>query len=72
MVFFSGWIGYATASSSGAFVEPNDAAYSRRPVTFSQLSNGYTTALNGGTVGPASFDWGLLVYLGLFGSQAGG
>lgn len=72
MVFFSGWMGYATAYSPGAFVEPADSAYARRPITFSQPGGSYSIAQNGGTVGPAASNWGLLVYVGLFSAQSGG
>ncbi|MBB3175001.1 hypothetical protein FHR90_002848 [Endobacter medicaginis] len=72
MVFFSGWMGYATSYSPGAFAEPTDTAYARRPVTFSQPGGSYSVAQNGGTVGPAGANWGLLVYVGLFGASSGG
>jgi len=72
MVFFSGWMGYATGYTDGVFVEPTDAAYRRRTIMFSQLSNGWTGSQTGGTVGPAVADWGLLTHAGLFDTESGG
>ncbi len=70
--FFAGWLGYGTAFSSLALVEPVDASYARRPIAYGELDGVLAHDISVGTVGPAAVAWGTLLFAGLFSAEAGG
>ena len=71
-VFFNGWLGYGTAVNGGALAEPLDPAYVRRPVILGDMNSGVVGDVGGGTVGPATADWGMIGFMALFDAQISG